>query len=153
MSLNWAAAAVAGIVAGILATGIQLFLWWIFLDAVPWMLYRDARLTAAILMGREVLPPPATFDRTVMIVATLIHFAISIAYSLILADLISRLRMLLSLLAGATYGLVLYGINMYGLTIIFPWFSEVRDWITIVTHIVFGVSMAGTYQAFAGQGH
>ncbi|KIO49345.1 hypothetical protein [Nitrosospira sp. NpAV] len=151
MGVNWAAAVVAGIVAGILATGIQLFLWWIFLDAVPWMLYRDARLTAAIIMGREVLPPPATFDWTVMMVATLIHFVISVAYSLVLAGLIARLRMLPSLLAGAIYGLTLYGINMYGVTIIFPWFSEVRDWITVVTHIMFGISMAGVYKAFAKQ--
>lgn len=149
MSLNWGAAVAAGIVAGILATGVQVFLWWAFLDALPWMLYRDARLTAAILMGREVLPPPVTFGWDVMIVATFIHFVISIAYSLILACLISRLGMMLSLLAGSTYGLILYGINMYGVTIIFPWFSEVRDWITILTHIVFGISMAGTYKAFA----
>lgn len=149
MSLNWRAAVAAGIVAGILATGVQVFLWWAFLDALPWMLYRDARLTAAILMGREVLPPPVTFGWDVMIVATFIHFVISIAYSLILACLISRLRMVLSLLAGSTYGLILYGINMYGVTIVFPWFSEARDWITILTHIVFGISMAGTYKAFA----
>lgn len=149
MSLNWRAAVAAGIVAGILATGVQVFLWWAFLDALPWMLYRDARLTAAILMGREVLPPPVTFGWDVMIVATFIHFVISIAYSLILACLISRLGMVLSLLAGSTYGLILYGINMYGVTIVFPWFSEARDWITILTHIVFGISMAGTYKAFA----
>jgi len=149
MSLNWAAAVVAGIVAGTLATAVQLFLWWAFLDALPWMLYRDARLTAAILMGREVLPPPVTFDWNVMMVATLIHFAISIAYGLILACLISRLGMALSLLAGSIFGLSLYGMNMYGVTIIFPWFWEARDWITILTHIVFGISLAGTYKVFA----
>ena len=152
MSSNWGAAAVAGIVAGILATGVQLFLWWVFLDAVPWMLYRDARLTAAILMGRGVLPPPVTFDWNVMMVATLIHFAISIAYGLILACLISRLGMALSLLVGSIFGLILYGINMYGVTIIFPWFWEARDWITILTHIVFGILLAGTYKAFAKHG-
>lgn len=151
MSLNWTAAVGAGIVAGTLATAIQLFLWWAFLDALPWMLYRDARLTAAILMGREILPPPATFDWTAMMVATLIHFAISITYSLILACLISRLEMALSLLVGSIFGLILYGINMYGLTLIFPWFWEARDWITILAHIVFGISMAGTYKAFARQ--
>lgn len=149
MSLNWAAAVVAGIVAGTLATVVQLFLWWAFLDALPWMLYRDARLTAAILMGREVLPPPVTFDWNVMMVAALIHFAISIAYGLILACLISRLGMALSLLVGSIFGLILYGINMYGVTIIFPWFWEARDWITILTHIVFGISLAGTYKVFA----
>lgn len=113
------------------------------------MLYRDARLTVAILMGQEALPPPATFDWHVMIVATFIHFVISITYSLILACLIYRLGMALSLLAGATYGLILYGINMYGVTLVLPWFSEVRDWITILTHAVFGISVAATYKILA----
>ena len=146
MSSNWGAAIGAGIVAGVIATAVQMALWWVFLDALPWILYRDARLTAAILMGQEVLPPPATFDWHVMMVATFIHFVISITYSLILARLISRLGMAVSLLAGATYGLILYGINMYGVTLFFPWFSEVRDWITILTHVVFGTSMAATYK-------
>ena len=39
---------------------------------------------------------------------------------------------------GLIYGLGIYAVNMYGVTFIFPWFSEVRDWITIVTHAVFG---------------
>src|SRR6184192_2103860 len=99
-SLNWGAAIAAGIVAGIVATGAQIALWWVFLDdALPWNLYRDARLTAAMLMGPGVLPPPSTFDWMVMAVATLIHFMLSIAYSLVLACLISRLGMKLSPIA------------------------------------------------------
>jgi hypothetical protein len=71
---------------------------------------------------------------------------LSIGYSLVLACLISRLGMILSLTAGLIYGLGIYVMNMYGVTFIFPWFSEVRDWITIVTHAVFGLSLAGTYK-------
>jgi hypothetical protein len=50
---------------------------------------------------------------------------------------------------GLIYGLGIYAVNMYGVTFIFPWFSEVRDWITIVTHAVFGLSLAGTYKMLA----
>ncbi len=148
MSLNWGAAISAGIVAGVIATAVQIALWWVFLNALPWILYRDARLTAAIVMGQEVLPPPATFDWAVMLVATLFHFIISIIYSLILARLIFRLGRISSILAGGVYGIILYVINMYVITIVFPWFSEVRDWITIFTHVVFGISIAATYKAF-----
>lgn len=143
----WSAAVCAGVVAGIAATGAQIVLWWAFTDALPWIVYRDARLTAAIVMGRGVLPPPATFDWNVMLIATLIHFALSIAYGIVLACFISRLGVVLSLAAGILYGLVLYVINLYGFTIIFPWFSEVRDWITMVTHVVLGAAIAGVYKA------
>ncbi len=147
MSLNWGAALCAGIFAGVAATVAQVALWSILLeDALPWMLYRDARLTAAVLMGREVLPPPATLDWQVMAVATLIHFMLSIAYGLIFPSLISRLNIKRWLAAGLIYGLAIYGINMYGMTFIFPWFSEVRDWITIVAHVVFGISLACAYK-------
>ena len=151
-SLKWRAAIAAGVVAGIVATAVQIVLWGLFLDdALPWNLYRDARLTAAMLMGPEVLPPPSTLDWTVMAVATFIHFMLSIAYSLVLACLISRLGMMLSLAMGLIYGLGIYVVNMYGVTFIFPWFSGVRDWIPIVTHAEFGLSLAGTYKILTRQ--
>jgi hypothetical protein len=149
MSFNVGAAAAAGIISGVIATGAQLVLWWVFTDALPSIFYRDARLTAAMLMGSDVLPPPATFEWKVMIVATFIHFTLSIVYGLILAPLISRLGMVASILIGAVFGLIIYGANMYGMTLIFPWFSVARDWITLVTHIVFGISLAVPYKLFS----
>src|SRR5437879_10831044 len=127
--VNFNAAVYAGIVAGILATVVQIALWSVFADALPAILFRDARFAAAIVMGRKVLPPPASFDWTVMLVATMVHFALSVAYGLALSALIRRLRTLPSMLAGAAFGLCLYGVNMYGLTAVFPWFEATRDWI------------------------
>lgn len=147
--MNLRAAIYAGVAAGVLATAAQIALWWILQDDLPGILYRDARLTAAIVMGRSVLPPPATLAWDVMLVATLIHFALAITYSMILACMICRLGMLRSLLAGVLYGLVLYGINMHGFTIIFPWFALARGWITLITHAVFGAALAGTYKALS----
>ena len=149
MPLNWRPAISSGIVAGVVATGAQIFLWLMFTDALPRIFYRDARFTAAILLGQGVLPPPTTFDWKVIIIATVIHFAISIVYSLILALLLSRIGMTHSLLAGSIYGLMIYTVNMYGVTAIFPWFSEARDWITAVAHVVFGISLAGTYKVLS----
>ena len=146
MSLSWIRAAGAGIIAGVVATVAQIVLWWAFTDDLPHILYRDARLTAAILMGPSVLPPPSTFDLEIMIVATVIHFGLSVAYGLILGLAIHRLSMRPALFSGLVFGLILYVVNMYGITEIFPWFSAVRDWITIIAHVVFGVSVAAAYK-------
>ncbi len=48
-------AALAGFVAGTLATAVQMLLWWLSATPVLESLLRDARLTAAIAMGRAVL--------------------------------------------------------------------------------------------------
>jgi hypothetical protein len=144
--VNWSAALYAGVAAGILATVVQIALWSIFADMLPTILFRDARFTAAIVMGRAVLPPPASFEWLVMLVATLVHFALSIIYGLSLSWVIARLRAAPSLLVGAVFGLAVYGVNMYGLTTIFPWFEATRDWITVAAHLVFGIAAAGVYK-------
>ena len=81
-SVNWGATLYAGVAAGVLATVVQIALWSTFGDALPSILFRDARFAAAIVMGRAVLPPPATFEWPVMLVVTLVHFALSITYGL-----------------------------------------------------------------------
>ena len=149
MSFSWIRAAVAGIIAGVVATAAQMILWWAFTDDLPNILYRDARLTAAIVMGPGVLPPPSTFDLKIMTIATVIHFGLSVAYGLILGRAIHGLSMRPALFSGLLFGLILYVVNMYGITEIFPWFSAVRDWITIIAHAVFGVSVVAAYKLMA----
>ncbi|MBS4095545.1 MAG: sodium:proline symporter [Sulfuricella sp.] len=140
---------VAGIVAGFLATVFQVACWWGFTDALPGIFFRDTRLTAAIVMGRAVLPPPAGFDAGITVVATLVHLILSALYGLILATLLARLDSRQWLGAGALFGVLLYVINLYGFTIFFPWFSAARDPITAATHAVFGITAAATYQVLA----
>ena len=151
MAPNLSAAFCAGVISGVVSTIAQVALWGICMEN-SWLslLNRDIRLTAAILMGREVLPPPVTVDWQVITVATFIHFVLSIAYSFFFAFLVSRLNKKLWLAAGLIYGLAIYGVNMYGMTFIYPWFSEVRDWITVAAHAVFGICLAGAYSKLSG---
>ena len=55
---SWLAVLCAGIVAGVLATLVQVLLWLVFTDDFMALLLRDARLTAALVLGQKVLPPP-----------------------------------------------------------------------------------------------
>jgi len=149
---GWRAIIWAGVIAGALATLVQVLLWLIFTDDFPAILFRDARLTAALVLGGSVLPPPATFNAGIMLAATLVHFALSIAYAALLAPLTLRLGLTARLggvsvfLAGAGFGVVLYMVNLYGFTAIFPWFAQARSWIALVAHGVFGVTVISGYR-------
>ena len=133
---------IAGIGAGILATLVQLALWWLTGMPLAETLFRDARLTAAMAMGTGVLPPPSTLRWDILLVATLIHFALSIAYAVIPACLFGHLRSGSNLLAGAIFGLIIYLVNLHGFTMLFPWFAVTRGWITLVAHLVFGIALS-----------
>lgn len=146
--VNRRAACGAGFIAGIVATGVQMILWWSASQPPIAMLLRDSRLAAAIVLGRAVLPPPVTFDWQVMLAATFIHFTLSVVYGLAMTAVIARLPRLTGVLAGGLLGLALYGLNMHGFTAVFPWFETSRDWITAVAHVSFGVSVAAIYHAW-----
>lgn len=140
---------IVGIGAGILATVVQIALWRLAGMPILETLFRDARLTAALLMGPGVLPPPSTAQWDILVVATLIHFALSISYALAPALMTARLSAGPAIVAGALYGLGIYIVNLYGFTLLFPWFSVARDWVTLLTHIVFGMGLTGGYWWFA----
>jgi hypothetical protein len=137
----------AGVVAGTTSTLAQLLLWWLNAVPLPDVLYRDTRFAAAIVLppstiAFEQLFKPPTWQ--MLLVATGIHFALSLLYAAIFAFLIQHLRLkpFWLMLAGLAFGFALYFTNMYGFTFVMPWFTLVRDWITIAAHAVFGLSLA-----------
>lgn len=142
------AAAAAGIAAGVVSTLVQLALWAAFTDALPAILWRDARLAAAIVLGPKALGSGAP-DAASWIIATIVHFTLSIVYGFALAPLIARRSMAGSIAVGAAFGAVVYAVNMYGFTAAFPWFEAARDAITAATHLVFGASAAVAYRSVA----
>jgi hypothetical protein len=143
---GWRAMIWAGVMAGIASTLIEILLWLVFTDDFPAILYRDARLTAAIVLGGTVLPPPATFNAGVMLAATLIHFMVSITCAALLALLTARLDTIPATLAGVGFGVTLYVVNLYGFTAIFPWFAQTRGLITLITHGAFGLTAILVYR-------
>jgi hypothetical protein len=147
--VKWTLAILAGLAAGALATIVEIVLWLVFTDALPGILFRDARFAAAIVMGPSALSPTAGMDWRILSVATIVHFDLSVVYGLILSAMIWRLHMLSSLVVGAFFGVLLYIVNMYGFTAVFPWFAATRDWITLVAHATFAMTAAGAYRVLA----
>lgn len=139
-----AAALIAGLAAGIVATFAQLLLWWLTGVPLAETFLRDAHLTAAILLGEGILHAPFVFRWDVLLAATLIHFALSIAYAILPAWLAGPWGSGKVLGLGALYGLIIYGINLHGFTLLYPWFAMTRGWSTLIVHLIFGVVLVGS---------
>lgn len=148
-TIDWSAAIWAGVIAGAVFMILEMIMVPAFLGGSPWA---PPRMIAAIVLGREVLPPPATFDAGVVMTAMVVHFALSIVFAIVLAWLIYRVRRATALLIGAAYGLALYLVNFYGFTALFPWFADARNWVSVVAHILFGLVAAWVYVALAARG-
>lgn len=145
-AVDWRAAIWAGIIAGIIFMVLEMIMVPVFGGGSPW---GPPRMIAAIGMGRDVLPSPdtpPTFDFLVLMVAMILHLLLSVIYSVVLAFFIHRLDMGRAAVLGAAFGLALYLINFYAFTALFPWFANARNWITIFTHIVFGLVAAAAYK-------
>lgn len=138
----WGAAALAGVAAGIVFLILEMVMIPLFLGMGPWV---PVRMIAAIGLGPEVLPPPASFAIDVALAAMVVHFTLSLVYAWMFAPLVENSALLKGVLLGALFGLVIYLVNFYFFTILFPWFTEARNWITIFAHLVFGGVLAGSY--------
>lgn len=146
--LDWKAALWAGLVAGAVFMALEMALVGTVGGGSPW---GPPRMIGAMLLGQGVLPPPADFDLGVFTVAMLIHFVLSVILAIPLAWVISRWRLSLSasIGVGALFGLIVYLVNFYGLTTLFPWFANARTPITLGAHIAFGLVLGWTYHALA----
>jgi hypothetical protein len=144
--VNWSAAVWSGVISGAVFMMLEMMMVPLFLGGSMW---GPPRMIAAIVMGKGVLPPPATFDFGILVVAMGVHFALSIAFALVLALLIARVRLATALLVGTAFGVGLYVVNFYGMTALFPWFAMARNGVSVFAHAVFGLVAAWAYFALA----
>lgn len=140
-NFRWTAAALSGIIAGAAFLLLALVLVPVILGGSPWGL---PRMIAAIVLGNGVLTPE-TFEIGIILTAVIFHFFLSVVYAIIFTLVFGRLQLGPALLAGLGAGLVLYLVNFYGFTALFPWFATARNWVVIVDHLVFGVVTAWAY--------
>lgn len=148
-TLDWSAAVWAGIISGAVFMMLEMFMVWAFLGMSPWA---PPRMIAAMVMGREVLPPPATFAFGIMMAAMVVHFVFAVLFALPVAWLAKRFDMGTAALIGAAAGLALYLLNFHliaGALGVFPWFTNAQNWVSVFAHIVFGLVAALAYKGLA----
>ncbi len=141
--VDWRAAIIAGIAAGAVFLLLAMFLTAKYVGSL-WVV---TRLAASVLLGKAVLPPPATFTVGTFVAAAIVHFALSIGFSCLIAFVLHRWGMVVGILGGALFGLSLYFINFNLVSTFFPWFFFVKSWIMLTSHAVFGALAGGIYEA------
>lgn len=168
-TIDWKAAALAGLIAGIGFVALEVLLnVFLFRGLVA----RLARMTVAVFLGEEVLAPSSVLDLEpttavvagedvllptagtdpkILLMAFAVHLALSIVYAVILAWLIVRFRFGAAMWVGLAFGLVLYLFHFHALAEVYPWFREERGWVSVVMHLVFGGIVALEYKAFASR--
>lgn len=142
--IHWGAAVWAGVIGGLVFMMAEMLMVWLFLGQSPW---GPPRMIAAMAMGREVLPPPASFAIGPMMVAMVIHFMLSIIYGLIVGAIVKKMGMGAALLTGLIFGLAaVYFINFHVIApMLFPWFTQAQNWVSVLSHALFGMVVAGAY--------
>jgi hypothetical protein len=141
-SFSWRAALWASVIAALVFATLEIGLGWALHRISPWV---PLRMMGAIVLGPGALLPPDTFDARVVIVAIFVHVVLSIVYGTFLALVMPKVNIVSAILVGGFYGLALYYINFYGFNAFSPWFVDHRDWVSIVSHCVFGAVLACTY--------
>lgn len=141
--MDWKAAVIAGLIAGAIFLLVLLVAYPLVTGGTPWTVFR---FMGAIILGESVLPPPTTFDAGVVVTAVLLHFILSVIYTLVLAFIVHRWGILVSVIGGVLFGLALYLINFFTFTMFFPWFYPARAWPFSVVHILFGAIAGGVYE-------
>lgn len=141
--MDWRAAVFAGLIAGAIFLVSLLIIYPVATGGSPWILLR---MIAAVVLGQDALTPINAPSGSVAVVAVLLHFVLSLLYTLIVAFVVHRWGVLLAVLVGGLIGLAIYLINVFTFTIFFDWFTLAREWPFLVVHIIFGAVAGGIYE-------
>lgn len=140
---DWKAGALAGLIAGIVFAALEMLLMALVLGANPWT---PVYMIAGIVMGAEALAATG-FALGTAVVGVLVHVVLSVLLGLAIGWLVHRFDMGMALMAGAVIGVAIYLVNFHVFVALFPWFAELRNWITVLNQIIFGMVAAGSYVA------
>ena len=139
---RWGKGAFAGVVAGALFMSLEMMLLEVFGRGDLW---DPVRLSASITLGSRAVATSTPFTFDILFVGLLMHFVLSVWYAVVLGMLIRKLKPAAATLVGGGFGLLMYLFHFYGLTVLYPWVANWRNWTTVLAHLTFGVSAAWIY--------
>jgi hypothetical protein len=142
-ALDWTAAVWAGIISGLVFLIVAMVLTSVYLGSA-WVI---PRMTASVILGHKVLPPPASFQAGIIASGVIVHLCLSVLFAYIIAFTLHRWGIVVGIIGGALFGLAFFCINFYTLSYFFPWFYPLRSWLLAVSHVAYGAIAGGTYEA------
>ena len=142
-ALDWIVALPAGLIAGLAYIIAQAVLHTLTIGGGA---SATARYVAATLIGRTWPPPAAGVPIADTALAVVVHLALSALLGLILAIIVYRWRLLITVAVGLVFGLVLYLAVYYGLQSRFAWLADYRGWMSLVSYLLFGGVAAFVYE-------
>ena len=140
--VTWRAVLISGLVAGTLFLLVDLVF-------APIVTNVSAALTlryfAALVLGSKVLTQTGV---GILITGIIVHYVLSLVFALVIALVVHRWGLVVGIVGGALLGVAFYGINLYTLTLLFPWFFAINSTVILLCHAVFGAVAGGVYEMF-----
>jgi len=134
--IRWAMIATVALIAG------AFFL--LVARGIPWA---SSGLVSPTLMGREIKPPESV-DWLLSFGVSLIHMVVALLYGFIIGPIVHWLRGVPAIFIGGLIGLLLYLLNYAFFNFAFT-LPDQRELPALVTHLAFGMIMAGGYKGVA----
>ena len=143
-NITWRAIPFAGLAAGTAHLLVNLVLTPLMLDLQPDLILR---YMGSLALGQGVLMET---DNTVVpvVVGLIVHFTLSILYTLLIAIVIHRWGLIVGILGGALLGLCIYLINYYTTTTFVNWMFAIDSPVMIIAHLIFGAVAGGVYETY-----
>ena len=141
--VDWRAVFLAWLIAGTVYLVLDLMIVPAVTGGSFWI---SARLVASILLGPEVLAPPATADASVLVSALFALYGIALFITIIIALVVHRGGLWLGIFGGALLGVAFHAINYYSLSYFFPQFFALNTPAVVVSHALFGAVAGGLYE-------
>lgn len=146
--VDWRAVNWAALVAGTVFLLANLFVVPALMEGRFWI---SVRLVASIVLGSDVLAPPATADAGALVAAIVVHYVLALVMAAVIAYVVHRGGLIGGILVGALLGLSFYCINYYTLSYFFPQFFAMKHWSVVASHLLFGALAGGVYELLEDQ--
>ncbi len=142
--IDWLAILWAGLLSGLAMLILSIIL--------PWMILGDPlliiRLMASLLLGPQVIPLRSGLVPGIYLVALITHFSLSLFFTVLIVLVFHRWGMLVAFIGGAIFGLLIYIVNYFSFSTVFPWLRPYGNWMLLAANVLFG-ALAGTlYELF-----